>query len=112
MTTIERMSNSRYIPRGVIPACLLPFTSDLAIDEHAYRSHLRDLVAVDGVTAITTNAHASEIASLSIDEQRRVLEITVDEVGNRVRVIAGIYADGSLYAADLARQAARGGADA
>jgi len=67
---------------------------------------------VDGVTAITTNAHASEIASLAFDEQRRVLDITADEVGGRVRVIAGIYADGSLQAADLARQAARCGADA
>jgi 4-hydroxy-tetrahydrodipicolinate synthase len=109
---MQHMSNTRYIPRGVIPACLLPFASDLAIDERAYRSHLRDLAEVDGVTAITTNAHASEIASLSVQEQRRVLDVTVDEVGDRTRVIAGIYADGSLQAADLARQAARGGADA
>ncbi|HEX3246724.1 MAG TPA: dihydrodipicolinate synthase family protein [Chloroflexota bacterium] len=109
---MQHMSNTRYIPRGVIPACLLPFASDLAIDERAYRSHLRDLAEVDGVTAITTHAHASEIASLSVQEQRRVLDVTVDEVGDRTRVIAGIYADGSLQAADLARQAARGGADA
>jgi 4-hydroxy-tetrahydrodipicolinate synthase len=104
-------ANERYIPRGVIPACLLPFTRDLEINEMAYRSHLRDLATVNGVTAITTNAHASEIASLTAAEQRRVLEITTDEVGDRVRVIAGIYADGSLQAAELARQAARGGVD-
>jgi 4-hydroxy-tetrahydrodipicolinate synthase len=105
-------SDHGYIPCGVIPACLLPFTSDLEIDEPAYRSHLRDLLAVRGITAITTNAHASEIASLTEVEQRRVLGVTVDEIGGRVRVIAGIYADGSLQAARLAMQSAQGGADA
>jgi len=105
-------NRDRYIPRGVIPACLLPFTRDLEIDEPAYRWHLRDLAAVDGVTAITTNAHASEIASLTPDEQQRILDITVDELGGRVRVIAGFYADGSLQAAQLARDATRHDADA
>jgi 4-hydroxy-tetrahydrodipicolinate synthase len=105
-------TGERYIPRGVIPACLLPFTRDLEIDEAAYRRHLHDLATVDGVTAITTNAHASEIASLTADEQRRVLDITLDELGGRTRVIAGIYADGSLQAAELAREATRHGADA
>jgi 4-hydroxy-tetrahydrodipicolinate synthase len=104
--------NSRYIPRGVIPACVLPFDRELEIDEAAYRRHLRDLAAVPGVTAITTNAHASEIASLTSDEQQRILDITVDELQGRVRVVAGIYADGSLQAAALARDAARHGADA
>ena len=104
--------SGRYIPRGVIPACLLPFTRDLEIDEPAYRRHLRDLAAVDGVTAITTNAHASEIASLTPAEQERVLAITRDEVGGSVRIVSGIYADGSLQAAELARAATRSGADA
>ena len=41
------MSES-FIPSGVIPAVLLPFDSDLNIDEAAYRSHLRDLLEVEG----------------------------------------------------------------
>ena len=40
---------------GVIPACLMPFDSNLEIDESAYRRHLRDLASVEGVTAITVN---------------------------------------------------------
>ena len=32
---------------GVIPACLMPFDSDLEIDESAYRRHLRDLAGVE-----------------------------------------------------------------
>src|SRR5581483_11988947 len=35
-----------YIPHGVIPAVLLPFDNDLAIDEASFRRHLRDVAAV------------------------------------------------------------------
>jgi 4-hydroxy-tetrahydrodipicolinate synthase len=97
-------------PRGVIPACLLPFFEDLSIDEQGYRRHLRDVAAVDGISAITVNAHASEAASCSDDEQARVLDLTMDAIGDRLPVVNGIYADGSHYAARLAGMAERGGA--
>ena len=103
---------SAYVPEGVIPAVLLPFHEDLSIDEASYRAHLRDVAAVEGVSAITTNAHASEVASCTFDEQRRVLEITTDEVGARLPVVSGIYADGSLEAARLAKMAQAAGAAA
>jgi 4-hydroxy-tetrahydrodipicolinate synthase len=45
-----------------------------------------------------------------VDEQRRVLEITVDEIGDKTPVVNGIYAEGSLEAARLARMATSGGA--
>jgi len=99
-----------FEPKGVIPACLLPFQDDLGIDARAYRKHLQDVVAVDGISAITVNAHASEAHACSPDEQERVLALTMEEVGERVPVVNGIYADGSHYAASLARMAARGGA--
>jgi 4-hydroxy-tetrahydrodipicolinate synthase len=99
-----------FEPKGVIPACLLPFKEDFSIDERGYRKHLQDVVAVDGITAITVNAHASEAASCSPEEQERVLALTLDEVGDRVPVVNGIYADGSHYGATLARMAERGGA--
>jgi len=101
-----------YVPQGVIPAVLLPFREDLSIDEAAYRAHLRDVASVEGVAAITTNAHASEVASCSFDEQRRVLEITQEELGARLPIVNGIYAEGSLEAQRLARMAAAAGASA
>jgi 4-hydroxy-tetrahydrodipicolinate synthase len=102
----------QYVPHGVIPAVLLPFHEDLSIDEASYRAHLRDVGSVQGLSAITTNAHASEVASCTFDEQRRVLEITQEEVGARLPIINGIYADGSLEAQRLAKLAAAGGASA
>src|SRR5687767_7014329 len=100
-----------FVPAGVIPAVLLPFHDDLSIDEASYRAHLRDVSAVQGLSAITVNAHASEVASCSFDEQRRVLEISKEELG-ALPVVNGIYADGSLEAARIARMADQGGASA
>src|SRR5437764_12104184 len=97
-----------YVPAGVIPAVLLPFNDDLSIDEQAYRAHLRAVAAVEGVSAITVNAHASEVASCSYDEQRRVLEISREELG-ALPIVHGVYADGSLEAARIARMASPGG---
>ena len=105
------MALKTFVASGVIPACLLPFNDDFSIDEYSYRKHLRDVIAVDGVSAITINAHASEAHACTFEEQRQVLDITMDEIGP-VPVVNGIYADGSALAADLARMAAKGGASA
>lgn len=104
--------HSAYVPHGVIPACLLPFFEDLAIDEASFRRHLADVAAVAGISAITINAHASEVGSCSFEEQRRVLAIAGDEIGARIPLVNGIYAEGSLEAARLARMAQDGGASA
>ena len=56
-----------FEPRGVIPATLLAFNEDFSIDEKSTRKHLRDVANVDGITAIATNAHASEVHACSVD---------------------------------------------
>ena len=104
--------HSAFLPHGVIPAVLLPFSEDLSIDEASYRAHLRDVAAVQGISAIATNAHSTEVASCSFDEQQRVLAITADEIGARLPIVSGIYADGSLEAQRLAKMADAGGASA
>jgi 4-hydroxy-tetrahydrodipicolinate synthase len=101
-----------FVPQGVIPAVLLPFHEDLSIDEASFRAHLRDVADVRGLSAITVNAHSTEVASCTGDEQRRVMEIAGDEVGALLPIIHGVWADGSLEAARIARQAQRGGASA
>src|ERR1700739_3517799 len=99
-----------FVPHGVIPAVLLPFHTDLTIDEPSFRSHLRDVAAVQGLSAITVNAHSTEVASCTRHEQPQVMEIAADEIGDRLPIIHGIWADGSLEAARIARQAQAGGA--
>jgi len=99
-----------YMPAGVIPATLLAFDDDFAIDEQATRDHLRDVAGIDGISAIAVNAHASEVHACTFDEQRRVLDLTMEETGDSLPVINGVYADGSHEAARIARMAEMGGA--
>lgn len=95
---------------GVMPANLLPFTQDYAIDEFDYRRHLRWLADVPGVTGLVVNGHAAEVSSLTREERRRALAIAADEVGDRVPLVAGIYTDSTLEAMALARDARDEGA--
>ncbi len=104
--------HATYVPHGVIPAMLLPFENDLSIDEPNFRKHLRDVVSVEGLSAITLNAHSTEVASCTFDEQRRVLGIAQDEIGDDLPIVNGIWADGSFEAARIAKMAAQGGASA
>jgi 4-hydroxy-tetrahydrodipicolinate synthase len=104
------VARTPWMPQGVIPAVLLPFHADFSIDAKSYRKHLRDVLAVDGISAITVNGHSAEVHGLDLDEQREGLAIAMAEAGGKVPVIAGVYADGSLQAARIARQAEAGGA--
>ncbi len=101
-----------YVPHGVIPATLLAFNEDLSIDEAETRRHLRHVAAVKGISAITVNGHASEVHACTFDEQRRILAVSAAEIGDRVPLINGVYADGSLEAARIARMAEQEGASA
>ncbi|MSQ21589.1 MAG: dihydrodipicolinate synthase family protein, partial [Betaproteobacteria bacterium] len=104
--------HSKFVPHGVIPAVLLPFHHDLAIDEASFRAHLRDVTSVEGISAITINAHSTEAASCTFDEQLRVLAIAQDEIGVRVPIVNGVYTDSTMEAQRLAKMAHEGGASA
>lgn len=104
--------HASYVPHGVIPAVLLPFENDLSIDEASFRKHLRDVAAVEGLSAITLNAHSTEVASCTFEEQRRVLDIAQDEIGAKLPIVNGVWADSSVEAARISKMAAQGGASA
>jgi len=101
-----------WIPQGVIPAVLLPFNEDLSIDEASFRAHLSDVASAEGLSAITLNAHSTEVASCTLDEQKRVLAIARDEIGAKLPIVHGVYAEGSLEAERIAKMATEGGASA
>ncbi len=101
-----------FTPEGVIPATLLVLNSDLSINDKATRKHTADCALVPGVSAVTVNGHASEVHACTFDEQERILVATMEEVGDKIPVINGVYADGSIEAARIAAMADRHGASA
>ena len=80
---------SKFVPQGVIPAALLPFHEDFSIDGASFKLHLADLARVRGVSAITINAHSTEVSSCSFDDQRLVLDLALEAVGDRTPLVNG-----------------------
>jgi 4-hydroxy-tetrahydrodipicolinate synthase len=85
--------------------------ADQSVDEGALAEHLREVLIGTGLRGLLLNGHAGENAMLTRPEQRRVIEIgrTID--GDHL-IVAGVNAESSAVAADLARDAAAAGADA
>jgi 4-hydroxy-tetrahydrodipicolinate synthase len=104
--------NKNYRPQGVIPATLMAFNDDFSIDEAAARRHLAHVAATPGLDAITVNGHASEVHACTFEEQERILDISLREVGDQLPLINGVYADGSIEAARIGRMAEECGAAA
>lgn len=101
-----------YIPHGVIPATLAAFDTDFKFDWAETRRHLAFVAETRDITAITINGHASEVHACSFDEQAQMIDEATEEVGDRLPLICGIYADGSLEAARIAKMAEGHGASA
>lgn len=101
-----------FVPSGVIPATLLAFNEDMSINWSETDRHLHHVARTQGLSAITVNGHSSEVHACSFDEQHEVLDRTLAAIGDRLPIIAGIYADGSLEAARLARMSDQAGASA
>ena len=97
---------------GVIPATLIAFDEDFQIDEKASRKHIRKCALTPWISAVTVNGHSSEIHACSFDEQKKILNFSLDEIGDIVPVINGVYADGSIEAAKIAKMSDTNGASA
>ncbi len=96
--------------KGVFPALVTPFDRKTeALDEEAFRRLIRHVLPfVDGVV---TSGTTGEFPYLSREEQRRLVEIAREEVGDKL-VIAGCGASGTHEALALAQDAKEAGADA
>jgi 4-hydroxy-tetrahydrodipicolinate synthase len=95
---------------GAIVAIVTPF-KDGMVDEKAYRE-LINFVITGGVSGIVPCGTTGESATLSHKEHKHVIDITVDEVGKRVPVIAGTGSNSTTEAIRLTRHAKDAGADA
>jgi 4-hydroxy-tetrahydrodipicolinate synthase len=96
--------------RGLIPATVLPLTSNGGIDETALREYIRWLLSFDGLAALAVNMDTGEGPHLSRDERRTVLRVYSEEVAGRLPLLAGISARYTAEAVELARDAQSAGA--
>ena len=100
-------------PISVHAMSITPFVSDGAIDEHAFRAHLRFLAGA-GVGVYVASQGSGEGDLLTVHERIALYRIAVDEVGASTPVVAaGIGLAGSTAVLrDLAAAAAATGVHA
>jgi 5-dehydro-4-deoxyglucarate dehydratase len=95
---------------GVIAFPVTPFREDLSLDVEGLRRNLRGLAA-HPLCAVVAAGGTGELYSLTPGEVTRVVAATVEEIGGRMPVIAGV-GFGQALAVELAKSAARAGAAA
>ena len=94
---------------GLIPATVLPMREDAEIDEAGLRRYIRH-VASANPKALAINVDTGEGPHLWQKERLRVLELVLAEVGDRIPVIAGLGAQFTAQAVQLARETKEAGA--
>jgi 4-hydroxy-tetrahydrodipicolinate synthase len=96
--------------RGVGTALVTPFHDDGSLDEGALAKFV-DWQITEGVNFLVPCGTTGENPTLSADEHKRVVEITVQTANGRVPVLAGAGSNSTTRAVELALQAIDLGAD-
>jgi 4-hydroxy-tetrahydrodipicolinate synthase len=97
--------------RGCGTALVTPFRSDGALDEARLRALVERQIA-GGVSLLVPCGTTGESATMSDEEQRRVIAITVEVARGRARVIAGAGGNATAGTVERAKAARAAGADA
>ncbi|MFD7511262.1 dihydrodipicolinate synthase family protein [Streptomyces sp. NPDC059853] len=92
----------------VVAIPVTPFDAEGALDRDTYRALLRRLLD-GGVTTLTPNGNTSEFYSLTPEERRLEVELTVAEAGDAAQIVVGVGLDPATAAAE-ARAARDAGA--
>ncbi len=88
-----------------------PFTEDEQIDEQGFRKNI-DWYIEEGVHGVICNGSTGEFANMNREELGRTLDITLNQVGGRVPVMAGTAANTTKDTIELTQNAQKAGADA
>jgi len=97
--------------RGVIAVSVTPFKENYAVDFEGVRKNVEFLVK-NGVEAVSPCGSVGEFSSLTMDEYREIVKVTVDTVDGRMPVIAGASHSGTHECIKKAKTAEEAGADA
>ena len=95
---------------GSLVALVTPMRADGAVDEAAFAS-LVEWQIKQGTKGLVPVGTTGESPTLSHEEHRRVVEITIEVAAGRVPVIAGAGSNSTAEAIELVRHAKQAGAD-
>lgn len=103
MIKMQKDSNGRILLRGCGTALATAFNRSGALDEDAIRAFVEWQVT-EGIHFVVPCGSTGEAATMSPEEHRRVVEITVEQVNHRVPVVAGAGSNDTKKAIALSRE--------
>lgn len=103
MMNMPRDSKGRALLRGCGTALATPFANDGAVDEKALRDFVEWQIT-EGIHFVVPCGSTGEAATMSLEEHRRVVEITIDQVSGRVPVVAGAGSNDTKKAIALSKE--------
>lgn len=98
---------------GIVGISITPMTSTKEIDEKGVRAHLNFMVdnGINGERGvIVTTGSTGECGALNLEERKKVLEIAIDEVGDKVPIVAGCNHSDIYQTIELSKHAEKVGA--
>jgi len=101
-----------YKPEGILPALVTPFTADgKQVDEEALRRLVDHCIGL-GVSGVVPCGTTGEFVNMSFEEKKKTIDVVVDQVNGKVKVVAGTGASGTAQALEMTKYAKDAGADA
>lgn len=96
--------------RGVAPALVTPFTADDDIDEEAFKSLVERQIE-GGVSGLVVLGTTGENPTITDEERRRLVDLTLETADGRVPVIVGTGTNNTDQSVAYSEQAVAAGAD-
>ena len=97
--------------KGAITAIITPFKEDGAFDEEAMRK-LVDFQVENKIDGIVPCGTTGESPTLDHEEHQHVIDVVIDAVKGRTKVLAGTGSNSTKEAVNMTKNAADAGADA
>ena len=97
--------------RGSIPALITPMLEDGKVDYPTLRK-LIDWHVAEGTDALVIVGTSGESPTVTVEEHREILRVSVEQAAKRIPIIAGCGANSTAEAISLAKYAESIGADA
>ena len=103
------MSNKKRIFKGAGTAIITPFING-EIDYDSYYK-LIEFQIKNNIDAIIVCGTTGEASTLTDDEHKKMIDVTVEKVNGRVKVIAGAGSNDTAYAIELSKHCEKAGVD-
>ena len=97
--------------KGIWAAALMPFGSDLELDEDGFRQNIRHWTQDLGIEGVFVSGKQGEFYSMTVEERKRTFELAVEATGEHGHTIMSCSDQNMGVVLDLAKHAEQAGAD-